>query len=146
MLENVLVPTDGTELSAKAAAYAVQLAKKLGAKVTTMTVTTPAESMLIGEVMIVRHPAEYEAKAAAQAQVVLSVIDNLAKAAGVSCETIHVRNALPWHGILETAKSKAADVIVMASHGRRGLSAMLIGSETQKVINHSHIPVLIYRS
>jgi nucleotide-binding universal stress UspA family protein len=62
-----------------------------------------------------------------------------------TCEKLHVRSELPWHGILEVAKSRKADMIVMGSHGRRGLSAMVIGSETQKVVNHSHIPVTIYR-
>jgi nucleotide-binding universal stress UspA family protein len=145
MLDNVVVPTDGTDLSAKAAAFAVKLAKKMGAKVTAVSVTTPAESITVGEAQMVKNPPEYEKQAASQAANMLGVIAKLAKEEGVACETVHVRDALPWHGIIETAKSKGADIIVMASHGRRGLSAMLLGSETQKVVNHSHIPVLIYR-
>ncbi len=146
MLDHVLIPTDGTELSAKAAAFGVGLAKKMGARVTAVTVTTPAEAMMVGEVQLVRQPAEYEAKIAAQAQATLDVVAKLAKDAGVACETLHVRDELPWHGILNVAKNKQADMIVMASHGRRGLSAMFIGSETQKVVNHAHIPVTIFRS
>lgn len=145
MLDNVLIPTDGTELSAKAAAYGVQLAKKLGAKVTAVTVTAPAEAIMVGEVQVVRHPAEYEQRVATESAKMLDVVASLAKAAGVPCETVQARDELPWHGILQTAKAKSADVIVIASHGRRGLSAMVIGSETQKVVNHSSIPVMIYR-
>lgn len=146
MSENILIPTDGTALSAKAAAFGVQLAKKLGAKVIAVNVTTPAEAIMVGEVQVVRHPSDYEAKVAAQAKATLDVVSKLAKEAGVACETVHERDEQPWHGILHAAKSKSADMIVMASHGRSGLSAMFIGSETQKVVNHSHIPVTIYRS
>ncbi len=145
MFDTVLIPTDGTKLSVKAATYGLQLAKKLGAKAIAVTVTTPAESIMVGEVQVVRNREEYETKAAAEAKAILDVITKLANETGVTCAALHVRDALPWHAILATAKSQSADVIVMASHGRRGLSAMLIGSETQKVVSHSQIPVLIYR-
>jgi nucleotide-binding universal stress UspA family protein len=145
MLDNVLISTDGTELSAKAGAFGVQLAKKMGAKVTAVTVTTPANEIMVGEVAVIRNPEEYEEKASASARVMLDVIGKMAMEAGVECEEVHARSAQPWHGILEAAKSRKADMIVMASHGRRGLSAVLIGSETQKVVNHSHIPVTIYK-
>jgi nucleotide-binding universal stress UspA family protein len=145
MLDNVLIPTDGTEVSTQAAAFAVELAKKMGAKVTVVTVTTSADAIMVGEVSVIRNTEEYEKKASASAQAMLDVIGKLATEASVACEKVHARSALPWHGILETAKSTKADMIVMASHGRRGLSAMMIGSETQKVVNHSHIPVTIYR-
>jgi nucleotide-binding universal stress UspA family protein len=145
MLDHILIPTDGTELSARAAAFAVQLAKKMAAKVTAVTVTTPADAMMVGEVRIIRNAEEYEERVSVSARAMLDVIGTLAAEANVPCEKLHVRSESPWHGILETAKSRKADMIVMASHGRRGLSAMLIGSETQKVVNHSHIPVTIYR-
>jgi nucleotide-binding universal stress UspA family protein len=145
MLDNVLIPTDGTEVSTQAAAFGVQLAKKMGAKVTVVTVTTPADDIMVGEVSVIRNTEEYEKKASASARAMLDVIGKLAMEAGVACEKVHARSALPWHGILETAKSSKADMIVMASHGRRGLSGMMIGSETQRVVNHSHIPVTIYR-
>ena len=145
MLDNVLIPTDGTEVSTQAAEFGVQLAKKMGAKVTVVTVTTPADAIMVGEVRVIRNSEESEEKASASARVTLDAIGKLAMQTGVACDKVHARSALPWHGILETAKSSKADMIVMASHGRRGLSAMLIGSETQKVINHSHIPVTIYR-
>ena len=145
MLDNVLIPTDGTELSLDAARFGAGLAAKMGAKITAVHVTTPAEAIMVGEVAVVRDRLTYEKKAAEEAKRHLEAVAALAKAAGVACEQVHVRDALPWHGILETAKERRADMIVIASHGRRGLSAMLIGSETQKVVNHSHIPVVIYR-
>jgi nucleotide-binding universal stress UspA family protein len=145
MLDHILIPTDGTELSARAAAFAVQLAKKMAAKVTAVTVTTPADAMMVGEVRIIRNAEEYEERMSASARAMLDVIGTLAGEASVPCEKLHVRSELPWQGILDAAKSRKADMIVMASHGRRGLSVMMIGSETQKVVNHSHIPVTIYR-
>jgi len=145
MLDHILIPTDGTELSTRAARFAVQLAKKMAAKVTAVTVTTPADAMMFGEVRIIRNAEEYEERMSASARAMLDAIGALAAEASVPCEKVHVRSELPWHGILEAAKSRNADMIVMASHGRRGLSAMVIGSETQKVVNHSHVPVTIYR-
>ncbi|MEZ5817167.1 MAG: universal stress protein [Hyphomicrobiaceae bacterium] len=146
MPKNVLIPTDGTELSAKAAAYGIALAKQLGAKVTAVTVTTPAEAILIGEGVVVSNPAAYEENADKSAKATLGVVSKLAADAGVACETIHARDEQPWHGILEAGKAKGADLIVIASHGRRGLAALVMGSQTQKVASHSTIPVLIYRS
>lgn len=143
MTKNILVPSDGTELCVRAAAYAVQLAKNLGAKVTAVTVTAPAHAVMLGEVRVVRSVDAYEDRAAAEAGKTLAVVTDLAKAAGVACDTVHQRNEQPWEGILEAAKAKSADMIVMASHGRRGLSAMLIGSQTQRVVANSHIPVLV---
>ena len=145
MFENILIPTDGSELAEKAAAYGVALAKKLGAKVTVVTVTTPWQSMTIGDVSVIKDPDEYERHATAEADTHLHVVAKRATEENVACDVLHVRNALPWHGIIETAELKGCDMIVMASHGRRGLSAMLLGSETQKVLRQSHVPVLIYR-
>lgn len=145
MTKNILVPTDGTDLCAKSAAYAVDLAKAFGAKVTAVTVTAPAHAVMIGEVRVVRSADVYETHAAAQAAKTLGVVAEIAKKAGVACDTVHVREEQPWHGILTAAKDNAADMIVMASHGRRGLSGLLIGSETQKVVTNSTIPVLVYK-
>lgn len=75
----------------------------------------------------------------------LSVIQRLAEEAGVQVETVRQSNDHPWEAIVQTAKDKNCDLIVMASHGRRGLSAMILGSETQKVLTHSTIPVLVVR-
>jgi nucleotide-binding universal stress UspA family protein len=145
MPSNILIPTDGTPLSARAAEYGIKLAQQLGAKVTAVTITTPAEAIMVGEVMVVRDRKAYEEQAAHQARIILDPIEKVAKAAGVACEAVQTKNAVVWEGILSTAKQKGADMIVMASHGRRGLSALMISSETQKVVNHSHIPVVVFR-
>lgn len=145
MPKNILVPTDGTELSANAAAYAVDLARQVGAKVTAVTVTTRAEAILLGEGASIRNKAAYDERAKAFAATALGRVEGLAKSAGVACESVHAHEDQPWRGILAAASAKDADLIVIASHGRRGLSALMIGSETQKVVSHSTIPVLVYR-
>jgi nucleotide-binding universal stress UspA family protein len=145
MIKNVLIPTDGTELSARAAAYAVNLAKQAGASVTAVTVTTPAEGILLGDGVTIRNKAAYEERSQAFARAALGKVEQLAKEAGVACESVHAREDQPWQGIINTAAAKGADLIVIASHGRRGLLELMIGSETQKVVNHSKIPVLVFR-
>jgi nucleotide-binding universal stress UspA family protein len=124
----------------------VDLAKKLGAKVTTVTVTAPAEAILLGEGVMLSNPEAYEKNAARNAKKMLDVVRKIATDAGVECDAIDARDEQPWHGILETAKAKGADLIVIASHGRRGLAKLMIGSQAQRVASHSEIPVLIYRA
>ena len=144
MLDKILIPTDGSETSMNAAAWAVQLAKKAGGKLTAVHVTAPAGSIMVGEVNVVRQPDVYEKHAAEQAAVILNKVAALAQSAGVPFEGVHVRDEYPWHGILATAKSEAADLIVIASQ-TRGLAAILIGSQTQKVVQNSTVPVVVYR-
>jgi len=145
MIKNILIPSDGTELSSRAAAYGVALAKQLGAQVTAVTVTIPAEGIQIGDGALITNRAAYEERADANAKETLGIVSRLAEDAGVPCVAVHTRDEQPWHGILETATDKGVDLIVIASHGRRGLTALMIGSQTQKVAGHSKIPVLIYR-
>ena len=94
MLDHILIPTDGTEVSAQAAAFGVQLAKKMGAKVTAVTVTTP-DAIMVGEVRVIRNAEEYEEKASASARVILDAVNKLATDAGVTCEKVHARSPLP---------------------------------------------------
>lgn len=146
MPTHILIPTDGTELSLNTARYAVGLAKTLGAKVTAVTVTAPAEAILLGEGVLLSNPEAYEENATRNAKKTLDAVMSVAAEAGVPCEGVDCRDDQPWHGILETAKAKGADLIVIASHGRRGLVKMMIGSQTQRVVSHSSVPVLVYRS
>ena len=88
---------------------------------------------------------KYEESVQAVANRVLSGVDEVAKAAGVSCQTVHVKDRHPADGIIEAARERGCDLIVMASHGRRGLSRMLLGSQAMKVVARSTVPVLIYR-
>jgi nucleotide-binding universal stress UspA family protein len=146
--KHFLVPTDGSDLSAKAITHGVSLASALGATLTVVTVTAPlhvlAESPLLSSA-----PEEFAAYAAnrisEEARRSLAAARMAAKLGNVPCDTLQVEHEQPHLGIIETAKSRGCDLIVMASHGRRGVSAILLGSETLKVLTHSTIPVLIYR-
>jgi len=90
-------------------------------------------------------PIEYKKHATAQAEKVLDTVSAAAKLAGVACETLHVEHEQVYQGIIDAASARGCDLIVMASHGRRGVSAVVLGSETVKVLTHSKIPVLVYR-
>jgi len=145
MFKHILVPTDGSELSVKAVTYGLQLAKMTGAKVTAVTVTTPWQSIALGETALAIDPDEYERRSKEYAEKTLAVVANEAKAAGVAFTGTIATSPQPWEAIIEAAQKAGCDLIVMASHGRRGLTGFLLGSETQKVLTHSKIPVLVYR-
>lgn len=148
MYRNILVPTDGSRLSVAAAKSAVRLARELGAKLTSVYVMAPFSPPMESEA-VAFYPAfsasEYEKAARKAADKALAKVTALAAAAKVKSEAVAVTGSSPWKTIIATAKSRKADLIVMASHGRRGLEALLIGSETQKVLTHSKIPVLVCR-
>jgi nucleotide-binding universal stress UspA family protein len=148
MYRNILVPTDGSRLSVAAAKSAAKLAKELGAHLTSVYVMAPFSPPMESEA-VAFYPAfsakEYEQATRKAADKALAKVTALATAAKVKSEAVAVTGASPWKAIIETAKSRKADLIVMASHGRRGLEALLIGSETQKVLTHSKIPVLVCR-
>jgi nucleotide-binding universal stress UspA family protein len=148
MFKNILVPTDGTKLSARAVRSAVALAKTCGAKITGVYVIPPyvppvySEGMLyMADIGPQRHK-ELMAKAAKKA---LDALGAEAHRGGVACATVAPLAEQPWQGILKTARGKRCDAIVMASHGRRGIAGLLLGSETTKVLTHSKIPVLVCR-
>jgi nucleotide-binding universal stress UspA family protein len=144
MFKKILLPTDGSELSAKAAQGALKLAGQLGASVVGLTIVEPYSYSTLSEYRPETLEA-FEARNAQAAEQRLASIVQAAKDAGVPCETVAVKSFSPYEAIIETARKHGCDVIFMASHGRRGLSAILLGSETQKVLTHSNIPVLVYR-
>ena len=147
MFRNILVPTDGSELSRKAVRQAVQFAKEQNARVTGLHVVPPYEPD-IREEFSVRNfvsPQDYAIKAKAIARKYLKVIEKLAAAAGVACETFHAESNHPYDEIVRTAQRKKCDLIYMASHGRRGISRLLLGSEASKVLSHSKVPVVVCR-
>jgi nucleotide-binding universal stress UspA family protein len=146
MHRHILIPTDGSELSQKAVDYGVALAKSVDAKVTVLTVSTPFYSSVVEPAMITDTPEHYGKRVADLAARYLDAAKEAARAAGVSCETMHVEHDQPYLAIIETAARKSCDLIVMASHGRRGISAIVLGSETVKVLTHSTIPVLVFRA
>jgi nucleotide-binding universal stress UspA family protein len=144
MFKKILLPTDGSELSSKAVQGALKMASQLGASVVGLTVVEPYSYSTLSEYRPETLEA-FEARNAQAAEQRLAPVVEAAKAANVPCETVTVKSFSPYEAIIDTAKKHDCDVIFMASHGRRGLSAVLLGSETQKVLTHSTIPVLVYR-
>lgn len=142
MYKHVLIATDGSELADKATTEGIALAKAVGAKVTAVYVR-PAIENLIVEGVIVQIPPEQRKEMAARIDALLAKVTNRCKAAGVTTDQLSIQNNLPWRGIIDAADAKGADLIVMASHGRRGMSKLLLGSETQQVLTHSKLPVLV---
>jgi nucleotide-binding universal stress UspA family protein len=145
MFKHILIPTDGTELSRKAVLYGVQLAKESGASVTALTLVEPYRVASLDAVLVSVGEDEYEEESRRIAEQALEQVRMAASAAGVPCDTIREVHDQPYRAIIEAAQAKGCDLIVMASHGRRGMSALLLGSETVKVLTHSTIPVLVYR-
>lgn len=145
MFQHLLIPTDGSDLSKKAVLYGVQLAKEAGAKVTALTLTEPYHVASMDAVLVSVGEDEYEEGSRRISDQALAHAKAAADAAGVPCETIHEVHDQPYRAIIDAAHARNCDLIVMASHGRRGVSALLLGSETVKVLTHSTIPVLVYR-
>lgn len=131
MYSHILIPTDGSGLADTAVEHGVKLAKALGAKVT-IVIAIPPDETYIGEVVLNRDRT-------------LSAATALAKAANVQAEAVYVENDSPYQAIIDTANAKGADLIVMASHGRKGVEALVLGSETMNVLTHCKIPVLVHR-
>jgi nucleotide-binding universal stress UspA family protein len=145
MYKHLLIAIDGSELSDKALKQGLELAKALSAKTTLMHVTAPWTSVAVGEIAIMFPPQEYEANMAAAAQKLLARAKAEADTANVPSTTVYVSDPQPYKAIIAEAESHGADLIVMGSHGRRGIAGLLLGSETAKTLTHSKIPVLVYR-
>jgi nucleotide-binding universal stress UspA family protein len=146
MYKHILVPTDGSALSLKAARAAARLAAPLKAKITTVYVSAPFPPPISADGIVYHHSyseAEYERDIEKVAGKATRKVE--AQAGGVSCTKVSAVSEHPWKAIIKLAASKKCDLIVMASHGRRGLAGLLLGSETQKVLTHSKIPVLVCR-
>jgi len=145
MYKNILIATDGSERSAKAVLHGIALAKQLGSRITVLTVTLPFHIFTLDPQVIEDTPFQYKENAEKFAAKTLAVVANEAKAAGVACDTVHVEHEHPYKAIIDTAASRDCDLITMASHGRRGISGVVLGSETVKVLTHCKIPVLVHR-
>jgi nucleotide-binding universal stress UspA family protein len=145
MYQHILIPTDGSELSQMAIREGVALAKALGARVTVVTVTTPFHVFAVSPAMVTDTPEQYKKHMAARADRYLDVAKTIAAAASVPCEFVHIEHEQPYQAIIDTAQNRGCDAIQMASHGRRGMSAIVLGSETLKVLTHSAIPVIVCR-
>ena len=147
MFKNILVPTDGSKLSMKAVDKAIEFSKSNGAVVTVMTVTPPYPMTPTGDGYVLEPMSgdAWDKIMKERAEKILAVAERRAKAKGISVQLVSVRNGLIYDGIIAAAKKHKCDLILMSSHGRRGLSALLLGSETTKVLTHSNIPVLVCR-
>lgn len=149
MFTNLLVPTDGSKLSSKAVTHALELALPLKAKIVFLhaTPTYKPETLVEGGGASYARmsKAEHASIAAKEADGILKAAANKAGTTNIDCKTMHVTADAPWEAIIAAAKTHKCDAIVMASHGRRGVSALLLGSEAQKVLTHSTLPVLVVR-
>lgn len=141
MYKHILLPTDGSELSGKAVEGGVRLAKALGGRVTGLCVIVEAQ-VAAGIGKALTDPDDDAVKAAEE---FLSVVSRAAKRSDVPYEGFHVRAAFPHEAILSTAAAKGCDLIYMASHGRRGIVNLLLGSETMQVVTRGTLPVLVHR-
>jgi nucleotide-binding universal stress UspA family protein len=127
MYTNLLLPTDGSELAGKAVKHGIALAKRIGAKATALTVLPPFHTLTTDTQMIEDTPAQYKARMQDHAEKTLGAVAQAARAAGVACEMVQVEHEHPYRAILDTAESKGCELIVMASHGRHGISAIVLG-------------------
>lgn len=144
MYKRILVPTDGSEITVKAIQAAISMAKLMGAEVFALAVKEPFPYSAISEMQPVP-PQEFLDAQERVAAARVKAVGDAAAAAGVACQGHSVEGLHPWEAILDHGKAQNCDLIVMASHGRRGMSALLLGSETQKVLTHSTVPVLVVR-
>lgn len=147
MFKHILVPTDGSELSTDTVKRAVNFAKDAGARVTFFFAKPDYPVAFYGEGALIdpTTPERFAEMADKQASDVLSACQAIAGQAGVSCNCASSTSDIPYEAIIDAASSAGCDLIFMASHGRRGISGLLLGSETQKVLTHSKVPVLVYR-
>ena len=145
MYKHILIPTDGSPLSEFAVKQGLGLAKTLDAKVTVLTVVPPFHVFVTDTMMVTDTREQYDKDIARRAERCLAWPREAAKVAGVVYEGVSEVAEHPWAAIVETAKTRGCDLIVMASHGRKGVSALLLGSETTKVLTHSTIPTLVCR-
>ena len=147
VFKHIFVPTDGSDLSRRCAAAAVAFAQGTGARITTFFARPEFPLDYYGETEI-KDPAtaeRFSALAEKQASEYLSDTERLCLAAGVPCSLVSAASDVPYEAIIEAADRAGCDLIYMASHGRRGISAILLGSVTNKVLAHSKIPVLVWR-
>jgi nucleotide-binding universal stress UspA family protein len=145
MYSHILVPTDGSPLSTAAVEKSLAFARDAHAKVTLLSVVEPFHIFSADADQLATSRAEYDRLAPEQATRYLTEAGRKAAALGVPFETVQLENDDPYAAIIDTATMAGCDLIAMASHGRRGVAALVLGSETLKVLTHSKIPVLVYR-
>ena len=145
MYKKILVATDGSEIAQKAEQHAIELAKVHDATLIAVTVSEPYEAVAFTETMAVINRDDYSKQCASHADDVLSKVVQGARGAGIACETMHQDSHWPYAGIIEAAEKTGADLIVLGSHGRRGLEGLLLGSQAMKLLTHTKVPTLVIR-
>lgn len=145
MYSHILIPIDGSPLSRIAMLTAMEFARDAGAKVTVLTVVEPFHIFTASTAQVEATREEYRQHAKAEAAGHLAVAEREAKALGVPCDVVQIESEAPYREIIKTATQHGCDLIAMASHGRRGVAALILGSVTTKVLTHSKIPVLVFR-
>lgn len=147
MFKHILLPTDGSELSEKAVDQGIRFAKSVGARVTGLHVM-PQYQVVAYDAMFpmdLVSEEQFNEESRARADRFLGTLKKAAEAAGVPCDTATATSDHPWEEIIKTAQDEGCDLILMSSHGRRGLVGLILGSETTKVLTHTQIPVLVLR-
>jgi nucleotide-binding universal stress UspA family protein len=145
MYKHLLLPTDGSPLSEVAIRNTMQFAKSINAKVTGFYVSPLYHALSFQMEMMAESEDDFAKHSRSQAEKLLADIEDAANIAGVSCDTTYAIGDHPYEEIIKAANANGCDLITMASHGRKGMRGLLLGSEAQKVLTHSKIPVLIYR-
>jgi Universal stress protein UspA and related nucleotide-binding proteins len=145
MYKHILIATDGSDLAQRAVEQGLSLAKLMQSKVTAVTVTEPWTAAVSGEWAVAFPVEEYEKASAANSAKILERVEKIASNLGVACEGVHVADQYPAEGIVEEAKARGCDLIVMASHGRRGIAKFVLGSQATRVLAHTDIALLICR-
>jgi nucleotide-binding universal stress UspA family protein len=145
MYAHILIATDGSDLAQRAVEQGLTLAKALGSTVTAVTVTEPWTAAVSGEWAVAFPVEEYEKATAANAEKILDGVQQAAVGLGVTCDAVHVKDQYAAEAIVEEAKARGCDLIVMASHGRRGIAKFVLGSQATRVLAHTSVPLLICR-
>lgn len=145
MFKTILVPTDGSPLAEKAIDAAIGFAREYDARIVAISVAEPYPFSPLSERDMTEEASNFESGTREAAKEYVKKVADAARAANVRCETVAVLSGSPYREIVDTAANMKCDVIFMASHGRKGLSRLFVGSETQKVLAHTTIPVLVFR-
>jgi nucleotide-binding universal stress UspA family protein len=145
MYAHILIATDGSDLAQRAVEQGLALAKALGSTVTAVTVTEPWTAAVSGEWAVAFPVEDYEKATAANAEKILDGVQQAAVGLGVTCDAVHVKDQYAAEAIVDEAKTRGCDLIVMASHGRRGIAKFVLGSQATRVLAHTSVPLLICR-
>jgi nucleotide-binding universal stress UspA family protein len=145
MYKHILLPTDGSELSERAVREGTRFARSIGARVTALHVTPSFYPAGLNPGAFTAQAEEHARRSKESTRVALEFAERAAREAGIACAVLHRESDSPWSEIIKTATEEACNLIFMASHGRRGVAALVLGSETNKVLTHSNIPVLVTR-